>query len=361
MSSIWRNDGKQWRLLSPSGFIDEKALHDLVEGAPQILPLAGTPNLVIVGREVRLGSGLSDLIAVEESGRIAVIEVKLSRNAEARRAIVAQILTYAAYLRGLDIQSFELRVNAYLQERGYAHLTDAVVANNQDGSFDAVVFADGLADSLAHGRFRLVLVLDSAPAELIQLVGYLKSVAKELLIDLITVSSFDVNGSQILVPQRVEPEEQQQEPTREQTGTPSRAVQRSLSSPGPEEFLNGIPDAPDDQQPILQRLCDWAIALQSEGLAELSTTIGKARWALVVRLHGESTSLATIWNEKGASISLNRSVFVRRAPNSISIIESLIAPDRLGQGTTTRQTNQELLDALTNAYREAGDTATIID
>ena len=100
MTAIWLNDKEAWRLVAPSGFPDEAALHTLVEQAPQILPLAGAPSLVVLGREVQLGSGSADLIAVEPSGRLVVIEVKLARNAEARRAIVAQVLTYAAFLKG---------------------------------------------------------------------------------------------------------------------------------------------------------------------------------------------------------------------------------------------------------------------
>jgi hypothetical protein len=41
----------------------------LVQQAPQMLPLAGSPQLTVLGREVRLGSGFADLIAVESTGR----------------------------------------------------------------------------------------------------------------------------------------------------------------------------------------------------------------------------------------------------------------------------------------------------
>lgn len=43
MTAIWGTEGGQWRLLAPSGFPDEAALHGLVESAPHILPLAGAP------------------------------------------------------------------------------------------------------------------------------------------------------------------------------------------------------------------------------------------------------------------------------------------------------------------------------
>ena len=82
MAAIWKNDGTGWTLVAPKGFPDEAALHSLVEQSPQVLPIAGSSQLFIAGREVRLGSGYADLIAVEKDGRLAVIEIKLARNAE---------------------------------------------------------------------------------------------------------------------------------------------------------------------------------------------------------------------------------------------------------------------------------------
>jgi hypothetical protein len=67
--------------------------------------------------------------------------------------------------------------------------------------------SDGLARSLAGGDFRLVLVcvLDNAPDELVQGIGHLNLVASRVIVDLITVSAYEVKGSRILVAQRVEP------------------------------------------------------------------------------------------------------------------------------------------------------------
>jgi hypothetical protein len=91
MTAIWQNDGAGWRLLAATGFPQEAALHQLVGGAPQLLPLAGAPRLVVLGSEVPLGSGYADLLAVEVTGRPVVIEVKLAQNAEARRAVYGAV------------------------------------------------------------------------------------------------------------------------------------------------------------------------------------------------------------------------------------------------------------------------------
>jgi hypothetical protein len=91
------------------------------------LPLAGTPRLVALGHEGPLGGGYADLMAVEPSGRLVLIEVKPASNAEARRAVVAQILAYAAYLKGIEqgsLQNEILRSN--LMRLGYASIAVAV-------------------------------------------------------------------------------------------------------------------------------------------------------------------------------------------------------------------------------------------
>jgi RecB family endonuclease NucS len=99
-----------WHALEPAAYPAEAALHDLVERAPHMLPLAGSPRLTVLGREVRLGSGSADLLAVEATGRLVIIEVKLAANAEARRAVVAQVLSYAGYLQGLDPEQLESQI-----------------------------------------------------------------------------------------------------------------------------------------------------------------------------------------------------------------------------------------------------------
>ncbi|MDP9364532.1 MAG: hypothetical protein M3Q10_09975 [Chloroflexota bacterium] len=355
MTAIWHNDETGWRLLAPSGFPDEHALHGLVADAPQILPLAGTPRLTVVGREVLLGGNYADLLAVEPSGRLVVLEIKLARNAEARRAVVAQILTYAAFLRGLDPGTLERDVlGPHIRKLGHDGLAAAVEADDQEGAFDPTAFAGGLAASLDEGRFRLVLVLDEAPEELARLVGYLGSVADKLLIDLVTVTSYDIGGSQVVVPQRIDPERR---PAPGPSASPAHVkttTAKSWSSEGAQGFLDSIDRVPEDQRPGLRRLATWATKLEHEGLARLATVHGTGNsWTLLPRLPIDGVGLVTIWNSRGASLQFWHSVFVRRAPASLPIVETIIAPHKIGQGTTTVDISDALLEALTGAYREA--------
>ncbi len=98
MTAIWQKSTAGWSVVQPAGFSVEAVLHDLIEDAPQLLPLAGSPSLVVLGREVHLGSGYADLLAIAPTGDLAIIELKLASNAESRRAVVAQVLSYAAFL-----------------------------------------------------------------------------------------------------------------------------------------------------------------------------------------------------------------------------------------------------------------------
>ena len=91
----------------PTGFPDEKTLHYLVAAAPELLPLSGSPRLIVLGREVLLGSGYVDLLAIEPDGRPVIVETKLRNNTESRRAVVAQVLAYAAALHGISPEGFE--------------------------------------------------------------------------------------------------------------------------------------------------------------------------------------------------------------------------------------------------------------
>jgi hypothetical protein len=68
MTAIWHHGQQGWALLEPVGFPDEAALHTLVAEAPEVLPLAGSPRLVVLGSEVGIGPGAAAL-AVESSGR----------------------------------------------------------------------------------------------------------------------------------------------------------------------------------------------------------------------------------------------------------------------------------------------------
>ncbi len=164
---IWTNSGDGWELDAPQPFQDEATLHHLILENPNLLPLAGSPRLTVLGSQVRLGNGYADILAVEPTGRPAIIEVKLAKNPEARKEIVSQILAYAAFLQGMSVQSLEkslLRKGSEVASSG--SILGAVQKRDQEGAVDADTFTGSLQNYLDQGNFRLVLVLDVVSAEL---------------------------------------------------------------------------------------------------------------------------------------------------------------------------------------------------
>jgi hypothetical protein len=196
---------------------------------------------------------------VESSGRLVVIEVKLAGNAESRRAVVAQVLSYAGYMQGLDSGQLESQVLG--PHLGGGSVLAAVQADDQEHSLDPAAFKDGLAASLAEGSFRLVIVLDSVPDELVQVVGYLQSLTDKVDIDLVTVVAYDVAGSQVLVPQRIEPARR----VRELSDAQVNDRQAGIESAGSAAFRAAIVDVPADRRDLLEHLADWADTLERNG------------------------------------------------------------------------------------------------
>lgn len=351
VTAVWQSDGPGWQLLSSAGFQDEKTLHTLVQQAPHLLPLSGSPQIIVLGSEVQLGSGWADLVAVEPSGRLVLIEVKLAQNQEARRAVVSQLLAYAAALRGIEPDVLERDVlGSHLRRIGHESIESAVAASDQRGSFDISAFRDGLNESLRDGKFRLVFVLDEAPTELVNLVGYLESIGDKLVIDLVTVSQYEVSSPRILVPQRVDPERQESQLARARSA-PASAGQLSE---GPGAFEASIQSASEEHREGLRRLLEWALQLEREGLVKLSTYTSKSGMlTLLPRLKDEGVGLVTIYNDRGPYLQVFRSVFERRAPESLGKVEQLLTPVPLGQGNVVRDISDSLLEALLDAYREA--------
>lgn len=358
MTTIWAEDGTNWSLLTPSGFPSEASLHELVASAPGLLPLSGGPNLVVLGREVLLGSGYADAVAIETTGRPVVIEVKLRNNSESRRAVVAQVLAYASALHGLTQQELERDVLArHLRGRSLLEVVRES-ESTQEESLDPDAFSEELSASLRDGSFRLVLVLDEAPDQLVTLVGYLESVAEALTIDLITVTAYEIGERRVVVPQRVDPERPRAvrrdaaPPEQTPTGPPRRGQLVAGITP----FAEAIQNAPVEMQPNLERLADLGQRLEDEQLADVVTYFGKrGEVTLLPRLRPEAAGLVTFWQwtDGHPIVTPWRTVFERRAPDSIGRFEQAASPAPLGQGNEISDINDDLLEAIYLAYQEA--------
>ena len=353
MTGIWTNSGEGWELGSPQGFQDEATLHSLIAQNPQLLPLAGSPRLTVLGSEIQMGTGYADILAVESSGRPTIIEVKLASNPEARRAIVSQVIAYASFLHGCDVESLERGpLRRSLADAGYGSILDAVQAQDQEGAVDAASFSSSMQEFLDQGHFRLVLVLDEVSAELTRAVAYLDAITvPALTIDLMTLKVYKINGAQVALPQRISPDIG----AKVLSPTPNRARPSGILSDGPDAFRASIEGTTGGNRTIFDELIAWAEKLALLPNVRLFSYSGIERYTLLPRIMPDNAGLVTIWNDNQQPyISVWRSVFKRLAPNSIESVEQVIAPLKIGNGNTVRNITSQVLDALTAAYQETG-------
>ncbi|MDQ3044358.1 MAG: hypothetical protein M3R06_04290 [Chloroflexota bacterium] len=239
----------------------------------------------------------------------------------------------------------------HLQLRKFESIADVVTAKDQVGSFDAAAFAEELTQSLTSGQFRLVLVLDDAPPELVPLVGYLEAITDGLIIDLITVASYNIAGTTIIVPQRVEPDRSVSRP---EGVRPPISKDTGYYVEGAGGFVTSLDIAPEACRDDLRRLTDWAISLEQEQIAKIGTYHGKSGIFTLLPLPRDAeVGLVTIYNSKSADLQVWRSVFIRRAPKALENLENHIAPTQIGQGSIIKSFDATLLALLTDAYREA--------
>ena len=284
MAGIWTNTGEGWELGSPQPFQDEATLHKLIEQNPQLMPLAGSPSLTILGSQIYLGIGYADMLAVESSGRPAIIEVKLAKSSEARRAIVSQVLAYAAFLHGLSIDDLEQGpLSRALSEAGYGSILNAVQDNDQEGAVDVDTFTASMQQYLDQGNFRLVLVLDEISVELERLIAYLDAMTlQELTIDLISLRVYEVNCALVALPQRVTPGTDSMKSATTSDGAKSKPTSGVLSD-GSDGFRASVAGANDETSMMFDRLIRWAEELAALQNVRLSSYAGKKRYTLLPR------------------------------------------------------------------------------
>ena len=363
MTGIWRKDGDTWSLIGPADYSNEQELHDRIVEAPEMLPLSGQPDLVAPYREVPLGGGSADVLAFESNGRPVIIEVKLSKNPEAKRPVVAQTLAYAAWLHGATIE--ELEEVFLARHLAGSRLADAIEKAHGEGTIDREEFHENLAAHLDRGSFRLVIVLDDAPTQLVRLMGYLETITTDqITIDLVTVTAYEVNGAQILVPQRIEPG-RDPEPDANRGLDRRRPSRRSgpLVTEGSDRFRDAIEELVTDQvlAKRLRELTDWAERLAGEGLVRLDSGEGKRDYTLRLHLPDETATIAVLCLPSAAPenhyIWIQLGVTSRRAPNTrLALARAAGLEEQLERGNGAGRAEAitpELLDALTAAYREA--------
>ncbi len=154
-------------LVSQTDFSNEAELEAILAESPALLGLPDDAPIAYVARQVDLpDAGLLDLLFVSETGLPVAVEVKLARNGESRREIVAQVIDYVSALTQLTVDELDERVKGTLESA-----LQRLVQKGSGLSFEQIWQQCGA--NLRAGLARVVLVLDEAPPELERIVRFL--------------------------------------------------------------------------------------------------------------------------------------------------------------------------------------------
>lgn len=145
-----------------SGDEKEHHLQQRIADKPALLP--GLDGPFAVAREIPLrGAGHPDVVVVDATGQIAIVECKRASNPECRRWVIGQVFEYAAGLWKMEYEDFERLLAA-----SGTDLTAAFRDPEWKGraGWDEQRFCDDVTRNLESGDFRLFIAVDEMTAKL---------------------------------------------------------------------------------------------------------------------------------------------------------------------------------------------------
>jgi hypothetical protein len=190
-------DGPQGRIAADSlAFDNEGELEKVVASQPNLLETEDEEPLALVNSQVTLPeAGLLDLLFVSEAGLPVAAEVKLARNAESRRQVVAQVVDYVSALTSLTVDELDQQVGGSLE----------VALRSFDAGSDMDEFDrrwQAVGANLRAGLARVVLVLDDVRPDLERIVRFLSD-HSNLDVRLVTISKYGAQKVGILYVPRI--------------------------------------------------------------------------------------------------------------------------------------------------------------
>ena len=148
----------------------EDLLQEIIERSPEVLPILGIEPAFkgarAVCRELPVGDNLDkalgyiDNLLVTPNGAIVLVECKLIRNFESRRAVVAQVLGYIAAIAQWSYADLDNAVRVARKTTGLAAASLYELAGGATGDLDQSRFAEAVSRNLHHGNILALIVGD---------------------------------------------------------------------------------------------------------------------------------------------------------------------------------------------------------
>ena len=292
-----------------------------------------------------------DLLALDNQGHLVVVELKRTQTGDHSEL---QAIRYAAMVANMTLDDVIDAHRDYLAKRGVDEDARVQVLSHLEVSDEA--------DAEIHTeRPRILLASAGFSTELTTSVLWLCDGGMNIsCIKLQLYQSGDgllLDTSQVIpLPEATDYLVKVRDKSEVERGRRKRGRDSVQRVPGAEAFLSVIEEVPEYDKPMLNRLYDWAVSLEEEGLAILETRLGSYNKSLRYCLPNVERPPTIIYRtgEKNR-FDLVRARIQLRAPEADARIEEILGPDeyRLGKTSHVRELPDGLLDALTDAYREA--------
>jgi hypothetical protein len=188
--SIKNNQSLDGLITEP--FSSEQELQEALEQCPSLLVDENDPEVFCIKREVHLPSaGKMDMLLFDTEGTPIAVEVKLSRNSESRREVVAQAFDY--------VSDMSLRTYDELDDLVHGQLSRTLRDSLPDLDYDEIRKTCG--KNLRSGSIGVIIAVDEAKPELQRIVRYVND-QSNLDLRLVEISKYndgDLFVSRLLV------------------------------------------------------------------------------------------------------------------------------------------------------------------
>lgn len=172
-------------LMREQEYENEDELQKLLFKYPFLLQNENDANYYSIKREVNLPSaGRLDLLLINDKGNPIAVEVKLDRNSQSRREVVAQVIDYISDIKYLNYYSLDELTDGKLEEMVYRIDTEKKLPK----------IINGLISS---GYVKMIIAVDHANVDLRRNILFLK---ERYNIDVRLVEISKYNNGEILIP-----------------------------------------------------------------------------------------------------------------------------------------------------------------
>jgi hypothetical protein len=200
------------------GYASEEEMQTFLRDHAELIPVddieLGTPPLLCIGWEVSVASGSEDLLYVDETGLLTIVETKLRKNPGARREVVGQVLEYGAQASGWSPNDIEVKAQKFLSsgdcpeeyrgltlEQALQYFLERADTPVREG-FSYEQFLNLVNANLERGHIRLVIAIDEPPDPLLRIVEFVNRFSERFEMYLIQLKRFhdSATGQNIFVP-----------------------------------------------------------------------------------------------------------------------------------------------------------------